>query len=168
MDTPFNAHTAAELILSTTLTALLKGRNANIKAGNILLAKAHADENTIVITELDGFTDQLRAEFPALLRRYPVDGFRTDVGVWVITPVPHLTPNESVAFHLELFEAWSYANGSEMPSNFAMDQMRQFGMLAHHCPEVLRKFNALTEADKFNQLNGLKLALQTLCNGSAA
>jgi hypothetical protein len=41
-------------------------------------------------------------------------------------------------------------------------------MLAHHCPEVLRKFNALTEADKFNQLNGLKLALQTLCNGSAA
>jgi hypothetical protein len=168
MNTPFNAHTAAELALYTLLTALSKGYNRNLKAGNILLAKAHADENTIVITELDGFTDELRAEFPALLRRYPVEAFRTDVGVWVITPAPHLTPNESVAFHLEFFEAWTYAVGYELPSNFAMEQMRQMEYLAQKAPDTYRAFNTLSEADKFQQWNALKLALQTLCNGSAA
>lgn len=168
MNSKFTAHNAAELALYTTLSALSKGHNRNLKAGNILLAKAHAEDNTIVITELEGFTDELRAEFPALLRRYPCEGFRTDIGVWVITLAPHLTPNEAVEFHLEFFEAWTYANGYELPSNFAPEQMRQMEYLAQKAPDVYRTFNTLSEADKFHQWNALKLALQTLCNGSAA
>ena len=145
-----------------------RGLNHRLILGDIAELKADGETQTLFIIERKAFAEQIGHELPALLAAHPVDYFRTDVGVWVITPVKPQTNKAFTEFHTELVEAWVNANGHRKPSDFATEQFRQYDNLRYENEDVYRRFFALNCQDKLKHFNALKFVLEATSNGRIA